>query len=140
MSSTIFERNQTGVIVPRQDAQVRISLGEKEQWRTYGRRRQMIGKEKVYELCDLLEFHPDWDDRLKFRGRVVVRPTEKLLERYAGKPEIAYDEEWMEFREFDLHEEDRENLYIHCARKLDSGALILHQVRSALEEGEKEKL
>ncbi len=96
----------------------------------------MIGKEKIYELCDLLEFHPDWDYRLKFRGRVVVRPTEKLLERYAGKPGIAYDEEWMEFREFDLHEEDRENLYIHCTRKLDGGALILHQARPSLDNDE----
>jgi hypothetical protein len=55
MSSTIFERNQAGAIVPRQDAKVRIYLGEKEQWRTYGRRRQMIGREPVYELCELLE-------------------------------------------------------------------------------------
>lgn len=139
MSSTIFERNQAGAIVPRQDARVRIYLGEKEQWRTYGRRRQMIGKEKIYELCDLLEFWPDWDYRMKFRGRVWVRPTEKLMETYAGKPGIAYDEGWMELRETELHEEDRENLYIHCARKLDGAALILHQARPALDEDEKEK-
>ncbi|SRR5216110_1437723 len=126
MSSTIFERNQTGAIVPRRDARVRIYLGEKELWRTYGRRRQMIGKEPVYELCELLEFYPDHDYRMKFRGRVLVRPTEKLMERYAGKPFIPYDEDWMELRETELHPEDRENLYIHCARKLDGGALIIH--------------
>ena len=136
MSSTIFERNQEGKIVPRQDAQVRIFLGEKEQWRTYGRRRQRIGTEQVYELCDLLEFHPDHDYRMKSRGRVVVRPTQKLLEKYAGAPGIAYDEDWMEFREFDLHEEDRENLYIHCTRKLAGGVLILQQARPSLDSEE----
>ena len=136
MSSTIFERNQEGKIVPRQDAQVRIFLGEKEQWRTYGRRRQRIGTEQVYELCDLLEFHPDYDTRMKFRGTVLVRPTPKLLDTYAGKPGVAYDEDWMELREFLLHSEDRENLYIHSARKLDGGAIILHKVRSALDEEE----
>ena len=139
MSSTIFERNAAGAIVPKQNASVRIFLGEKEIWRTYGRRRQKIGTEQVYELCDLLEFHPDYDYRMKFRGSVLVRPTPKLMETYAGRPSIAYDEDWMELREFFLHSEDRENLYIHCSRKLDGGALILHQVRSALEEGEKEK-
>jgi len=134
MSSTIFERNHAGVIVPRQDARIRISLGEKEIWRTYGRRRQRIGTEQVYELCDLLEFWPDYDYRMKFRGYVVVRPTPKLMEKYAGKPGIAYDEEWMELREFYLHEEDRENLYIHCSRKLDGGPLILHTARPTLNE------
>jgi len=134
MTSTIFERNEVGQIVPQKVPRVRIYLGEKEQWRTYGRRKQMIGKEKIYELCDLLEFWPDWDYRLKLRGRVWVRPTEKLLERYAGKPWIPYDEGWMELRETELHPEDRENLYIHCARKLDGGALIIHQARPVLDE------
>jgi hypothetical protein len=134
MSSTIFERNQDGAIVPKKNASVRIFLGEKEIWRTSGRRRQMIGKEQVYELCELLEFYPDHDDRMKFRGRVLVKPTEKLLERYAGKPGIAYDEEWMELRETEVHPEDRENLYIHCQRKLDGGALILRQARPVLNE------
>jgi hypothetical protein len=136
MTSTIFERDTSNTIVPRQDARVRIYLGEKEIWRTYGRRKQMIGKEKVYELCDLLEFWPDWDARLKFRGRVWVRPTEKLLETYAGKPMIPYDEDWMELRETELHPEDRENLSIHCARKLDGGALIIHQACPVLDEGD----
>ncbi len=138
MSSTIFERNLDGVIVPRQNAQVRIFLGEKEQWRTYGRRRQMIGEEKIYELCELLEFWPDHDYRMKMRGRVLVRPTPKLLETYAGKPGIPYDEGWMELRETELHPEDRENLYIHCARKLDGGALIIHRARPDLD-GEENK-
>src|SRR5438105_2856721 len=129
MASTIFERNSEGRIVPQKVPRVRIYLGEKEQWRTYGRRKQMIGKEPIYELCDLLEFWPDWDYRLKFRGRVWVRPTEKLLETYAGKPMIPYDEGWMELRETELHPEDRENLYIHCARKLDGGALIIQKAR-----------
>ena len=134
MSSTIFERNQNGVIVPKKNASVRIFLGEKEQWRTYGRRRQRIGTEQVYELCDLLEFHPDYDYRMKFRGLVLVRPTQKLMEQFAGKPGIAYDEEWMELREFFLHSEDRENLYIHCSRKLDGGPLIIHKARPVLDE------
>ena len=138
MPSTIFERNQEGRIVPRPDARVRIYLGEKEIWRTYGRRKQMIGKEPIYELCDLLEFWPDHDYRLKFRGRVWVRTTEKLLERYAGKPGIIYDEDWMELRETELHPEDRQNLYIHCARKLNGGVLIIHQARPALDEYEQE--
>lgn len=136
MSSTIFVRNQDGVIVPCQDARVRISLGEKEQWRTYGRRKQRIGKEKIYELAMLLEFWPDWDYRMKFRGRVWVRPTAKLLEAYAGKTGVPYDEDWMELRETDLHPEDRENLYIHCARKLDGGPLIIHQARPNLDTDE----
>lgn len=136
MSSTIFERNPVGVIVPRSDARVRVYLGEKERWRTYGHRRQMIGKEHVYELADLLEFWPDWDYRLKLRGRVRVRPTEKLLEKYAGKPFIPYDGDWLELRETELHLEDRENLYIHCARKLDGAALIIHRVRPFLDEEE----
>ncbi len=59
MSSAIFERNQDGTIVPRRDARVRIYLGEREIWRTYGGRRQRVGQEPIYELCDLLEFHPD---------------------------------------------------------------------------------
>jgi hypothetical protein len=136
MTSTIFERNQAGAIVPRKVPRVRIYLGEKEIWRTYGRSRQMIGKEPIYELCDLLEFHPDWDYRLKFRGRVLVRPTPKLMDTYAGKPWIAYDETWMELRETELHPEDRENLYIHCARKLDGHALIIQRARPALDEEE----
>lgn len=134
MSSTIFERNQAGVIVPRQDAHVRIFVGKKEIWRNYGRRKQRIGTEDIYELCKLLEFWPDWDYRMKFRGRVLVRPTEKLMEVYTGKPGISYDETWMELRETELHPEDRENLYIHCARKLDGGALIIHRARPELEE------
>ncbi|MBA2678051.1 MAG: hypothetical protein H0U76_06620 [Ktedonobacteraceae bacterium] len=134
MSSTIFERDPTGAIVPRQDARVRIFLGEKEIWRTSGRRKQRIGTEKVYELCGLLEFWPDWDYRLKFRGRVWVRPTAQLIEIYAGRPDIPYDEEWMELRETELHPEDRENLSIHCARTLDGAALRIHQVRAALDE------
>jgi hypothetical protein len=128
MTSTIFERNAEGVIVPRTDARVRIFLIEKAMWRTSGRRRQRIGTEPVYELCDLLAFYPDWDYRMKLRGRVLVRPTKKLMEEYAGKPGIAYDEEWMELRETELHREDRENLYIHCARKCDGGPLILHEI------------
>ena len=138
MSSTIFERTQDGAIVPQKVPRVRIYLGEKEQWRTNGRRKQMIGKEPIYELCDLLEFHPDHDYRMKFRGRVLVRPTPKLLERYADKLGIAYDEDWMELRETELHPEDRENLYIHCARKLDGGALIL-QARPKLDEEENDR-
>ena len=133
MVSTIFERNATGAIVPRQDARVRVYTGKKKIW-SYGRRKQMIGTEDVYELCDLLEFHPDHDYRMKFRGSVKVKPTEKLLEIYAGKPGIAYDEDWMELRETELHPEDRENLYIHCARKLDGGPLIIRQARPALDE------
>jgi hypothetical protein len=123
--STIFERNQQGIIVPKLNAQVRIYLREKDIWRTYGSRRQKIGTEKIYELCPLLEFRPDWDYRLKCRGRIWVRPTENLLERYAGKPGIAYDEGWMELRETELHPEDREHLYLYCARKLDGGPLVL---------------
>jgi hypothetical protein len=92
----------------------------------------VIGTEQIYELCDLLEFWPDNDPRLKFRGRVLIRPTAKLLEKYAGVPGIAYDEDWMEMREIDLHEEDRQNLILHCARKLDGAALILHQARPSL--------
>ncbi len=134
MPSTIFERNQTGVIVPRQDAHVRIFLGKKPIWTTYGRRKQRIGEQDVYELCPLLEFWPDYDPRMKMRGRVLVRPTKKLMEKYAGNPSIPYDENWMELREFMLHEEDRQNLYIHCARKLDGGALIIHRARPTLDE------
>ena len=55
MPSTIFERNELGRIVPQKVPRVRIYLGEKEIWRTYGRRKQMIGKEPIYELCDLLD-------------------------------------------------------------------------------------
>jgi hypothetical protein len=98
--------------------------------------KQMIGKEEVYELCELLEFWPDHDYRMKFRGRVLVRPMSKMMETYAGKLGIPYDETWMELRETELHSEDRENLYIHCARKLDGRALIIHRARPELEEAE----
>jgi len=133
MTHAIFERRPDGTIVPRPNAQVRIFLKEKAIWRTVRRRKQCIGREPVYEHCLLLEFHPDWDYRLKFRGSVFVRPTKKILEQYAGKPGIAYDEEWIELRETYLHPEDRENLYIHCARKLNGGPLILHQARPSLD-------
>lgn len=134
--STIFERNPQGNIVPRQDASVRIFIGKKQTWRTYGKRKQMIGEEDVYELCELLEFWPDWDYRMKMRGTVLVSTTPKLMEIYAGKPGISYDETWIELRETELHPEDRENLYIHCARKLDGRALIIHRARPNLNEAE----
>ena len=126
MTSTIFQRDQAGAIVARQDAKVRIYVGERDIWRTYRGRRQRIGSEPIYELYDLLEFWPDHDYRLKMRGQVWIRPSEKLIERYGDI--AAYDEEWMQLRETELHGEDRENLYIHCARKLDGGALVVHKV------------
>jgi hypothetical protein len=56
------------------------------------------------------------------------------MDTCAGQPRIAYDEDWIELRETELHPEDRENLFIHCVRRIDGGALIRHQACPALDE------
>lgn len=124
--STIFERDPSGVIVARQDARVRICLGEKDIWRTYGSLRQHVGREAVYEMAELLEFWPDWDYRMKMRGQVWVKTTTKIVAKYGHI--AAHNEGWIQLRETELHQEDRENLYIHCARKLDGGPLTIPRI------------
>lgn len=130
-TSRIFVRSDDGNIILRTDASVRISLGKKQRTSASGKR-HLIGEE-IYEDCTLLAFYPDWDDRLKFRGHVLVQPTKKLLKQYAGKSNIACDEERMEFRETELHPEDRAALYLYCQRKLHGDPLIT-PARTALTE------
>lgn len=80
-----------------------------------------------YREVQLLEFHPDHDNRMKFRGIAYIKPEpwmeHSAYERWQGK-----SQECVAVREFMVHEADRRELYSYSNRYLSGRAIIIHAV------------
>src|SRR5215475_13670269 len=117
--STIFIKNTSTDVQPRKDATIRIR---------YYRSTDTDAPEE-YQVVQLLEFHPDYDNRAKFRSIANVRPelwmTHPAYQR-AGVGYLEPSEQYVPIREFMIHEDDRRELMDFCARFRDHGSLIIH--------------
>jgi hypothetical protein len=88
-------------------------------------------EESGYIAAELLEFHPDFDTRLKFRGYAYVRPRPELQ-----RPEHAHvylmcgagylDEPYLSVNEVFLHPLDVRELMQWCRQHGDR-SLIIHR-------------
>jgi hypothetical protein len=92
-------------------------------------------EENGYITVDLLEFHPDFDERAKFRGEALVKASPELL-----LPEHAHiyvmcgagylEEPYISVNEVFIHGEDLRELMEWCRqetnRKKQYTALIVH--------------
>lgn len=80
-----------------------------------------------YREVQLLEFHPDHDNRMKFRGIAYIKSEDwmkhEAYERYHGQ-----HQECVAIREFMVHEADRRELYSYSNRYLQGRAIIIHAV------------
>ena len=108
--STIFTAG--GVGIPRQDATIRVKAFKPGGTLDAG-----------YLTVDLLEFHPDYDERLKFRGYTLVRPAPELT-----RPEHAHiyqmcgegylEEPYISINEVFIHPIDLAEMMRWCRREL----------------------
>jgi len=117
--STIFSKNASIDLQPRQDATIRIR---------YYRSTDPKAPEE-YQWVQLLEFHPDFSDRIKCRSEAYVRwelwMTHHAYKR-AGVGYLEPSEQYVPLREFMIHEDDRRELMNFCAKYRDHGPLIIH--------------
>lgn len=68
-----------------------------------------------YRPAHLLEFHPSYDDRMKFRGTAYLKPEEWMQHEAYERCGVG----WLErpficIREFMIHEDDRREMYRYC--------------------------
>ena len=119
MSSPIFTTHTSTTIKPRPDATIRI--------RYYPAQPGAQSDSNEYRSVQLLEFHPDWDNRAKFRSVAYIKP-EPWMEHnaYTRLGEGYLDEPYVSVREFMIHEDDREELLEYCAEHVKHGSLIIH--------------
>lgn len=121
--STIFNTTTTTLtkVEPRLDATIRISY--------YAMPAGSNLHDREYRSVRLLEFHPDFDERAKFRSTAYVKP-EAWMEHPAyercGDGFLAEDQVYVSVREFMIHEEDRRELMSYCAKYLDHGTLLIY--------------
>lgn len=120
--STIFY--DTTIPSPRKDATIRVKAFKPGGVEDAG-----------YHTIELLEFYPDFDNRLKFRGRAYVRPCEAL-----SRPEHAHiyevrgagflDQPYIEIRENFIHPSDREEMMAWCREQVSRRgytSLVIHK-------------
>jgi hypothetical protein len=110
MSSTIFTTDTT--TRPRQDATIRIQAFKPG-----------TTEEAGYITVDLLEFHPDYDERLKFRSYALVKPREELT-----RPEHAHiyqmcgagylEQPYISINEVFIHPADLAEMMKWCRQEL----------------------
>lgn len=113
--SGIFNTETHTVMKPRHDATIRVAY-----W-TMPPGTNMATDHKEYRRVKLLEFHPDYDTRLKFRGYARIA-LETWMEHPAyenrGKCPLPDGEvDYVEVREFMIHEDDRAELYRYCSQE-----------------------
>lgn len=122
--SMIFTTETNTTTRPRPDASIRVKAYKEGSTQEAG-----------YIRVELLEFHPDLDERLKFRGYALVRPCKELL-----RPEHAHiyrmcgegflEEPYISVNEVFIHEADREEMMKWCWQELHRRkqytALVIH--------------
>lgn len=111
--STIFVTETNTITKLRPDATIRVKSYQP------GGTHQQTG----YISVKLLEFHPDYDERLKFRGYALVKPQKELL-----RPEHAHiyrmcgegflEEPYISINEVFIHEADRTEMMEWCWTEL----------------------
>ncbi len=107
--STIFT-TETQIIVarPRADATIRVE----ELVRVEGQTSPLRSDKKTWRSVQLLEFHPDFDYRYKFRGFAYIAPQPDLWYPLCG---VGFLEKpYMEVNEVFIHEDDRREMMEYC--------------------------
>lgn len=111
--SNIFNTEVQTIMKPRHDATIRVVY-----W-TMPPGTNTATEPKEYRHARLLEFHPDYDQRMKFRGFARI-----MLETWMAHPAYEHRGEctlpdgdviYAEVREFMIHEQDRAELYRYCS-------------------------
>ncbi|HEX3643711.1 MAG TPA: hypothetical protein VHV10_20670 [Ktedonobacteraceae bacterium] len=119
MRSTIFTTHTSTTIKPRPDATIRV--------RYYPAQPGAQIDNNEYRSVQLLEFHPDWDNRAKFRSVAYVKPEDWMEHSaYTRLGEGYLEQPYVSIREFMIHEDDRQELMKHSAEHAKHGAIIVH--------------
>lgn len=82
-------------------------------------------EEWKYQSVPLLEYHPDYDTRMKFRGYAHI-PYDASLVGYYDLQGLGYlDKPYLYVREFNIHRDDVRELMTYCTKVLKGGPLIV---------------
>lgn len=113
-TSTIFATTITTTTktTPKPDAKIRVELFKAGSVEKVG-----------YIKVDLLEFHPDFDNRLKCRSYAYVRPRPELLRSehahiYEKRGEGYLEEPYISINEVFIHPADRKEMMQWCLHQI----------------------
>ncbi|HVB61247.1 MAG TPA: hypothetical protein VNE61_08665 [Ktedonobacteraceae bacterium] len=111
------------VIEPREGATIRLRIKQPKDWRVADRDLPA----SFFRHVSLYEFHPDYDERLKFRGFAYVPPQRDLLGNgnFTMCGEGFLEEPYMRVRETACHEDDVRAITHWCTYANDSRPLLL---------------
>lgn len=110
---------------PRQDATIRVQAFKPGSVEKDG-----------YIQVELLEFHPDYDNRMKFRGYALIKPrpeTDRPEHRHIYERHgVGFlDEPYLSIREFFIHPDDLRELMDWCSKTTRAARhykpLIIHK-------------
>jgi hypothetical protein len=80
--------------------------------------------DREYIDVPLLEYHPDYDNRMKFRGHAYV-PYREDLTGYPVLGQGYLDEPYIEINEVFIYEQDVKSMNQYCRQHLQYGPIIL---------------
>ncbi len=115
--STIFTTQTNTTTRPRPDATIRVEIYKMPPGAG-------MNEPKQYRAARLLEFHPDHDNRLKFRGYALIE-REEWVQHPAYEVQGAgfLEQPYVYVREFMIHEDDRRELIAYCDKFLSGNPL-----------------
>ncbi len=81
-----------------------------------------------YRAAHLLEFHPSYDDRAKFRGSAYLKPEDWMQHEAYERCGVGWLEHpYVYIREFMIHEDDRREMYRYCEQHKRAPIIIEKQ-------------